>query len=99
MSEQLVAEMDRHQLALEAAAMQVHLFIPVHGYQACADDMFLMLGLCLMSVRANGLEGGVASAQVWKGAEDGRLLRLLVKLSSVLERPESDGDPQWAETG
>ena len=37
--------------------------------------------------------------QVWKGAEDGRLLRLLVRLSSVLERPESETDPQWAETG
>ncbi|EIE26025.1 hypothetical protein COCSUDRAFT_61018 [Coccomyxa subellipsoidea C-169] len=38
-------------------------------------------------------------AEVWKGAEDGRLLRVLVRLSSVLERPDSDSDPQWAETG
>ncbi|BDA44294.1 PAN2-PAN3 deadenylation complex subunit pan3 at C-terminar half [Coccomyxa sp. Obi] len=58
MSEQLMAEVDRHQLAAEAAAMQV-----------------------------------------WKGAEDGRLLRVMVRLSSVLERPESETDPQWAETG
>jgi hypothetical protein len=58
MSEQLVAEVDRQQLAAESAALQV-----------------------------------------WKGAEDGRLLRILVRLASVLDRPDSDADPQWAETG
>lgn len=42
---------------------------------------------------------GVPVVQVWKGAEDGRLLRVLVRLSSILERPDSDNDPQWAETG
>lgn len=57
-SEQLMAEFDRQQLAAESAAQQV-----------------------------------------WKGAEDGRLLRVLVRLTSVLDRPGSDVDPQWAETG
>ena len=58
MSEHLLAEVDRQQLAAEAAAREV-----------------------------------------WKGAEDGRLLRVLVHLTSILERPEGDMDPQWAETG
>lgn len=31
--------------------------------------------------------------------QNGRLLRLLVKLSMVTERPENDAHPQWAETG
>ena len=31
--------------------------------------------------------------------ENGRLLRLLVKLGFVNERPEGDVDAQWAETG
>ncbi len=50
-------------------------------------------------VEAHQLASDAAAAQVWKGAEDGRLLRILVRLTSILERPESDGDPQWAETG
>ena len=37
--------------------------------------------------------------QVWRGAEDGRLMRVLTRLCFVLERPEADTDPQWAETG
>ena len=39
------------------------------------------------------------SAQVWRGAEDGRLMRALTRLCFVLERPESAVDPAWAETG
>ena len=31
--------------------------------------------------------------------ENGRLLRLLVKLGFVNERPDSDTDPNWSETG
>ncbi len=50
-------------------------------------------------VEAHQLASDAAAAQVWKGAEDGRLLRILVRLTSILERPESEGDPQWAETG
>ena len=50
-------------------------------------------------VEAQQLASDAAAAQVWKGAEDGRLLRILVKLTSILERPEHAGEPQWAETG
>jgi len=50
-------------------------------------------------VDAHQLASDAAAAQVWKGAEDGRLLRILVKLTSILERPQTEGDPQWAETG
>ena len=42
---------------------------------------------------------GKAIVQVWRGAEDGRLMRVLTRLCFVLERPEADTDPQWAETG
>ena len=50
-------------------------------------------------VEAQQLASDAAAAQVWKGAEDGRLLRILVKLTSILERPEHTGERQWAETG
>ena len=53
----------------------------------------------LAEVDAHQLASDAAAAQVWKGAEDGRLLRVLVRLGSVLERPQAEGDPQWAETG
>ena len=50
-------------------------------------------------VDAHQLASDAAAAQVWKGAEDGRLLRILVRLTAILERPEAESDPQWAETG
>ena len=53
----------------------------------------------LTEVDAHQLASDAAAAQVWKGAEDGRLLRILVCLTSILERPNSEGNPQWAETG
>ncbi len=31
--------------------------------------------------------------------ENGRLLRLLVKLAQVVDRPEAPGMPSWSETG
>ena len=53
----------------------------------------------LTEVDAHQLASDAAAAQVWRGAEDGRLLRILVRLTSILERPNSEGDLQWAETG
>lgn len=53
----------------------------------------------LAEVDVHQLASDAAAAQVWKGAEDGRLLRLLVRLGSVLERPQAESDPQWADTG
>lgn len=37
--------------------------------------------------------------EVQREAENGRLLRLLMKLCYICERPELGGDSQWAETG
>lgn len=34
-----------------------------------------------------------------KETENGRLLRILVKLGMMNERPENDTDPGWSETG
>lgn len=34
-----------------------------------------------------------------KETENGRLLRILVKLGMMNERPETDMDPGWSETG
>ena len=53
----------------------------------------------LAEVDAHQLASDAAAAQVWKGAEDGRLMRVLVRLGSVLERLQAEGNPQWAETG
>lgn len=110
MSEQLMAEVDRQQLAAESAAMQVRLSLQVLYF---ALHMFFMHGLNVANTNASisfyqvtfhdvVIQQSFISilfAQVWKGAEDGRLLRVLVRLTSVLDRPESDVDPQWAETG
>jgi hypothetical protein len=43
---------------------------------------------------ADGLEHLLA-----READNGRLLRLLLKLGFINERPEHEGDPGWAETG
>lgn len=47
-----------------------------------------------LSCRSDALVG-----EVQREAENGRLLRLLMKLSYICERPELNGDAQWAETG
>jgi PAB-dependent poly(A)-specific ribonuclease subunit 3 len=36
---------------------------------------------------------------LYKEIQNGRLLRLLLKLNFILERPEYRGDPRWSETG
>lgn len=38
-------------------------------------------------------------AQLAKEAENGRLLRLLARLSMVVDRPAGDPDAHWSETG
>ena len=38
-------------------------------------------------------------AQLAKEAENGRLLRLLARLSMVVDRPVGDPDSHWSETG
>lgn len=43
--------------------------------------------------------GNAMMSELAKECDNGRLLRLLVKLGFVNERPELDGDTQWAETG
>ncbi|KAI0476408.1 hypothetical protein GGR56DRAFT_468741 [Xylariaceae sp. FL0804] len=39
-----------------------------------------------------------AMNQLGKELENGRLVRLMVKLGTINERPEHDGDPNWSET-
>uniref|UniRef100_A0A0A9X0K3 PAN2-PAN3 deadenylation complex subunit PAN3 n=3 Tax=Lygus hesperus TaxID=30085 RepID=A0A0A9X0K3_LYGHE len=41
----------------------------------------------------------ILHSELAKEMENGRLLRLIVKLSSINERPELNMDPAWAETG
>ncbi|GAB4817655.1 hypothetical protein N2152v2_004701 [Parachlorella kessleri] len=48
---------------------------------------------------AASLYGEALLGELGKECENGRLLRLLAKLSMVTERPELGGDTQWAETG
>lgn len=38
-------------------------------------------------------------AHLGKESENGRLLRILIKLGLMNERPEDDMDPKWSETG
>lgn len=58
------------------------------------------LGDALLSeVEAGQLYGEALTAHLAREAEATRMLRIVVRLAQVLERPEGDLDPQWAETG
>lgn len=58
------------------------------------------LGDALLSEVDEGqLHGEALGAHLAREAEATRMLRLVVRLAQVLERPEGDLDPQWAETG
>lgn len=54
----------------------------------------LFMGLDSAQLYADALLGELGTE-----ADNGRLLRLCVRLSAVTERPEHEGDPQWSETG
>lgn len=54
----------------------------------------LFMGLDASQLYADALMGELAAE-----VENGRLLRLVSRLSAVTERPEHEGDPQWSETG
>lgn len=51
----------------------------------------------LAELDARALYTDAVTAQLARETENGRLLRLLAKLSMVTER--ADADPEWAETG
>ena len=38
-------------------------------------------------------------ASLFRESENGRLLRILIKMGLINERPEFQGDPSWSETG
>lgn len=52
-----------------------------------------------MELDSQQLNTDAVTAELAKELQNGRLLRLLVKLSTVTERPEHDSQPQWSETG
>jgi PAB-dependent poly(A)-specific ribonuclease subunit 3 len=52
-----------------------------------------------MELDSQQLYTDAVSVELAKELQNGRLLRLLVKLSTVTERPEHDGQLQWSETG
>ena len=63
-----------------------------------------MLSQLLAPAAFDALEAELAAtdrvkAELSKELENGRLLRLLVKLAFVNERPDGDMDTEWAETG
>ena len=54
---------------------------------------------CLDSIEAERAANDHLESELAKELENGRLLRLLVKLGFVNERPDGDMDTEWAETG
>ena len=52
-----------------------------------------------MELDSQQLYTDAVNAELAKELQNGRLLRLLVKLSTVTERPEHEAQPQWSETG
>jgi len=50
-------------------------------------------------VEAGALFAEALGGQLAREAEATRMLRLVVRLAQVLERPEGDLGPQWSETG
>lgn len=58
------------------------------------------LGDALLSeVEGGQLYGEALGGHLAREAEATRMLRLVTRLCQILERPEGDLDPQWAETG
>ena len=55
--------------------------------------------VALDSLEAARASNDQLKVELAKELENGRLLRLLVKLAFVNERPDGDMDTQWAETG
>jgi Pan3 Pseudokinase domain len=97
-----------------AAALGERLFMGLDSAQLYADALLGELGTevtLLLWLETPILQPGHAwlpAAQAvrvtcwpWLHAQmdNGRLLRLCVRLSAVTERPEHEGDPQWSETG
>ena len=66
----------------------------------CAAQLVGMLGervvgeVDTQQLHADALVGHLATE-----AENGRLLRILARLSFICERPDADTDSQWSETG
>ena len=52
-----------------------------------------------MEADSQQLYADALTGELGRELENGRLLRVLVKLSTATERPEHDSDPQWSETG
>ena len=52
-----------------------------------------------MELDAQQLYADALTGELGRELENGRLLRVLVRLSTVTERPEHESDPQWSETG
>ncbi len=65
-----------------------------------AGELCKMLWPQMVAELNGALEhGDVMESLLAREAENGRLLRLLLKLGYVNERPEHEGDAAWAETG
>jgi PAB-dependent poly(A)-specific ribonuclease subunit 3 len=65
----------------------------------CATFTQLVAPVALESVEAERAANDRLESELAKELENGRLLRLLVKLGFVNERPDGDMDTEWAETG
>lgn len=53
----------------------------------------------LTEVEGGQLYAEALGTHLAREAEATRMLRLVTRLCQILERPEGDLDPQWAETG
>ena len=65
----------------------------------CATFTQLVAPVVLDSIEAERAANDRLESELAKELENGRLLRLLVKLGFVNERPDGDMDTEWAETG
>lgn len=65
----------------------------------CATFTQLVAPVALESIEAERAANDRLESELAKELENGRLLRLLVKLGFVNERPDGDMDTEWAETG
>ena len=65
----------------------------------CAQLANALGDVMLTEVEGGQLYAEALSTHLAREAEATRMLRLVTRLCQILERPEGDLDPQWAETG
>jgi len=77
------------------------LLTPAQAPAINSIDQFLsgISGYIAASFDASLHQSDSLNSELYRELENGRIVRLLMKLNAINERPEHDGDKNWSETG